>query len=184
MAVTSYYSTFANLNQGNYWRGDAWNNSRTLWSLAKLLAFVDDPSIAWQLSIARQTHKQSMPLIDSVYNPIQRSDYYGTLIDQNDFELGYEDLRNHYSTQIAFSTDVWREAFMFDSLHSPQADVYRIPGTVLSDPGFAYAVGQPGAMVSLTIQAHDCRFSNGQTEIEVRLDKRGIARIPLVSAQG
>jgi len=29
MSVTSYYSTFADLNRGNYWRGDSWNNVRT-----------------------------------------------------------------------------------------------------------------------------------------------------------
>jgi hypothetical protein len=182
MAVTSYYSTFADLHRGNYWRGDAWNNSRTVWSLAKLLAFVDDPRIVWQVEIARETHKQSMPQADAVYNPVQRSLYYGKLIDTADFELNWEDLRSHYSTQIGFSNDVWREAFIFESIQSPDARVYRIPGVLLTDPGLAYVVGKPGSVAQLTIEAKDCTFASGLATIEVRLDSAGVARVPLFSS--
>ncbi len=179
MAVTSFYSTFADLHQGNYWRGDAWNDSRTLWSLAKLLAYVDDPRIVNQLTISRETHKQSMPTGDAVYTPVQRSDYYNKPIDPNDFQLSYEDLANHYSTQVAYSSDVWREAFLYDSVTSPDADVFRIPGTTLSDAGFAYVVGKPGRTVHLTIVAHDCTFDDGGTKKSVLLDASGLARVQL-----
>jgi hypothetical protein len=179
-AVTSYYSTFANLNRGNYWRDDSWNNSRTLWSLSKLLAYTDDPAIVWQLSVARQTHKQSYPLVDAVYSPSQTSDYYGTPIDLADQALGWEDLANHYSTQIAFSTDIWREAAIFESLEAKGAAVYRIPGASLDDPGMAFVVGQPSQDVALTIDALDIRFGDGTKTSTVHLDKNGIARVALV----
>jgi hypothetical protein len=183
ITVTSYYSTFADLRQGNYWRDDSWNNVRTLWSLSKLLAYTDDARITWQLNAARQTHKQSMPAVDAVYNPKQQSDYYKAPIDQNDFALNYEDLRNHYSTQIAYSNDEWREAFIFDSIHSATATVYRIPGALVTDPGLAYVVGKPGSLVRLTIDADDCLFANGQRSTEIRLESSGSARLPLVAAQ-
>lgn len=176
IAFTSYYSTFADLHRGNYWRDDSWNNERTLWSLSKVLAFVDDPRVVIQLQAARETHKQSMPLIDAVYRPSQPS------IDVNDLELSYEDLRNHYSTQIAFSTDVWREAFIFDSVGSSQASVYRIPGAVLSDPGLAYVVGKANDTVRLAIQSRDCTFANGLRSVQIRLNADGIARVPLFPA--
>jgi hypothetical protein len=181
MTVTSYYSTFADLHTGNYWRGDSWNNSRTLWSLSKVLAYVDDPRIVAQLEASNQTHKQSMPLIDSAYKPVQKSDYYNQPIDPNDFELNYEDLRNHYSTQIAFSVDVWREAFLFSSIRSSAATVFRIPGTLISDPGLAYVIGGPDTLVNLTIQARDCTFADGRMTTQIRLDGSGMGRVPLLS---
>jgi hypothetical protein len=182
IAVTSYYSTFADLHEGNYWRDDSWNNSRTLWSLSKLLAYTNDPRILSQLRMARQTHKQSMPQIDTIYNPVQESGYYKIPIDTNDFAMNYEDLRNHYSTQISYSTDTWREAFIFESINSVDATVYRIPGALLSDPGLAYVVGRPGTTVYLSISARDCVFANGSSSTQIRLDASGIARIPLLAS--
>jgi hypothetical protein len=181
MAVTSFFSTFADLHRGNYWRGDAWNNARTLWSLSKLLAYVDDPRIVWQLKMARETHKQTMPRVDAVFNPEQRSDFYNQRIDTNDLELNWEGLGSHYSTQISFSNDVWREAFIFDSIRSSDATVYRIPGAVLTDPGLAYVVGQPNKRVHLRIAVLDCTFTDGRATKRVRLDGSGIARVKLRS---
>ena len=89
--------------------------------------YVDDPRIVQLLDLANATHKQSMPIVDATYNPIQQSDILNKAIDPNDFELNYEALRYHYSTQVSFSTDVWREAFLF-SIHSSGGHVYRIPG--------------------------------------------------------
>jgi hypothetical protein len=183
MAVTSYYSTYADLHRGNYWRGDAWNNSRTLWSLSKLLAFVDDPRIWWQLDMARETHKQTMPVVDQVYNPVQRSDFYNRTIDRSNFELNYEALAQHYSTQIGYSNDLWREAFIFDSIRSTDATVYRIPGIVSSDPGLAFVRGVPGRLIHLTIHALDCSFKNGQVARAIRLNASGVARVPLSARQ-
>jgi hypothetical protein len=181
MAVTSYYSTFADLSRGNYWRGDAWNNSRTLWSLSKLLTYVDDPRIVWQLQMARQTHKQSMPVANSTQGP-PRSGYYNLPLDPKDLELNFEDLRTRYSTQVAYSVDVWREAFLFESVTSTDADVYRIPGVLLSDPGLAYVMGKPGREIHLTIRALDVTFMDGSTTKTVRLDGQGIARVDLRTA--
>jgi hypothetical protein len=182
MAVTSYYSTFADLHRGNYWRGDAWNNSRTLWSLSKLLAFVDDARIRWQLEMARETHKQSMPVADQVYNPIQRSDFYDRTIDRNNFELNYEGLAQHYSTQIGYSNDLWREAFIFDSIRSSDATVYRIPGAIASDPGLAFVRGSPNQRVRLTIDALDCSFKGDRVTRVIRLNSSGVARVELRSS--
>jgi hypothetical protein len=180
MAVTSFYSAYADLNQGNSWRGDAWNNVRTMWSLSKLLAYVDDPRISFQLDMARETHKQTMPVVDQVFNPLQRSDYYyNATIERRNYELNYEGLVQHYSTQIAYSNDVWREAFLFDSIISPDATVYRIPGTIPSDPGLAYVRGAAGARVHMTIDAADCTFRDGRVTATVRLNASGIARVPL-----
>lgn len=184
MAVTSFYSAYADLHQGNNWRGDAWNNVRTLWSLSKLLAYVDDPRIWFQLDMARETHKQSMPVADQVYDPVQQSDFYNTTIERRDFELNYEALAQHYSTQIAYSNDLWREAFIFDSIRSADATVYRIPGAVLSDAGLAYVRGAPGGLVHLTIDALDCTFRDGRAATTVRLNASGIARVPLRSVAG
>jgi hypothetical protein len=181
MAVTSYYSTFADLHRGNYWRGDAWNNSRTLWSLSKLLAFVDDPRILRQLDVARESHKQTMPVVDQIYNPIQRSDFYDRAIDRNNFELNYEGLAQHYSTQIGYSNDLWREAFIFDSIRSSDATVYRIPGTLPLDPGVAFIRGAPHQRVHLTIDALDCSFRGGRATRVVRLNSSGVARVQLRS---
>jgi hypothetical protein len=181
MAVTSYYSTFADLHRGNYWRGDAWNNSRTLWSLSKLLAFVDDARILSQLELARESHKQTMPVADQVYNPIQRSNLYDRAIDRNNFELSYEALAQHYSTQIGYSNDVWREAFIFDSIWSSEATVYRIPGAIPSDPGLAFIRGAPDQRVQLTIAARDCSFKGGRTTRVIRLNSSGVARVELRS---
>jgi len=178
MTVTSFYSTFADLHTGNYWRGDSWNNSRVLWSLSKLLATVDDPRIVWQLQMARQTHKQSMPVVDITFSPAQ-SPFYNLPLDPNDMELNYEDLGNRYSTQVSYSTDVWREAYLYDSLTSPNADVYRIPGTLLSDPGIAYVAGQPGSEATLAIAAHDVTFMDGSVTTTVRLNEAGVARVRL-----
>lgn len=182
MAVTSYYSTFADLHRGNYWRGDAWNNSRTLWSLSKLLAFVDDPRILWQLEMARETHKQTMPVADQVYNPVQRSNLFDRAIDRNNFELSYEALAQHYSTQIGYSNDVWREAFIFDSIRSTEATVYRIPGAIISDPGLAFIRGAPDQLVQLTIAARDCSFKGGRATRVIRLSSSGVARLELRSS--
>jgi hypothetical protein len=183
MAVTSFYSTFANLSRGNYWRGDEWNNSRTLWSLAKTLAFVDDPSIVWLLEMASQTHKESFPIVDAPNNPGQRSNYYAAALDPKDLALGWEDLSGHYSTQIAYSTDLWREAFIFESIESEDARVYRLPGVTLDDAGMAYVVGQPGASATLQIDAHDCAFAGGARTMQVRLNANGTARVPLIRAE-
>jgi hypothetical protein len=183
MTVTSYYSTFADLHRGNYWRGDSWNNSRIMWSLAKLLALVDDPRIVWQLQMGRQTHKQSMPVVDNALH-LPRSDYYNLPLDPEDFELNFEDLRNHYSTQISYSTDVWREAFLYDSIKAANADVYRIPGALLSDPGIAYVVGTADEQVGLTIAAHDITFADGSTTTMIRLNASGLARVQLRSRGG
>lgn len=180
MTVTSFYSTFADLHQGNDWRGDSWNNVRTLWSLSKVLAYVDDPRIVWELQLANQTHKQSMPLVDTVYSPTQRSGVLNVLIDQNDFGLSYEDLRAHYSTEIAFSNDVWRDAFLFESIDAVGGSVFRIPGTLLTDAGLAYVVGAPHALVSLTIRSRDIAFKGGQKSLQLHLGPTGIARLPLM----
>jgi hypothetical protein len=184
MAVTSFYSTYADLRQGNNWRGDAWNNERTLWSLSKLLAYVDDPRIVFQLDMARETHKQSMPIADQTYDPEQRSYFYGKRIERRDFELSYEALAQHYSTQVAYSNDLWREAFIFDSIRSMDGTVYRIPGVIPSDPGLAFVRGTPGAHVHLTIDALDCTFRGGRSTASVRLNASGIARVPLRPAAG
>lgn len=182
MTVTSYYSTFADLHRGNYWRGDSWNNSRILWSLSKLLVNVDDPRIVWQLQMGRQTHKQSMPVVDNAFHPA-RSDFYNLPLDPKDFELNYEDLRSHYSTQVSYSTDVWREAFLYDSLTSSSgADVYRIPGALLSDAGIAYVAGKAGNDATLNIDAHDVTFVDGSTTTTIRLNASGIARVQLIRA--
>jgi hypothetical protein len=181
MTVTSYYSTFADLSRGNYWRGDSWNNSRTLWSLSKLLTYVNDPRIVWQLQMARQTHKQSMPAANSAQSP-PRSGYYNLPLDPNDLELNFEDLRTRYSTQVSYSVDVWREAYLFESVTSSSADVFRIPGVLLSDPGIAYVVGEPGSLVELTIRALDVTFADGRATQTVRLDGSGIARVELRTA--
>src|SRR5205807_2333152 len=107
--------------------------------------------------------------------------YYNVPVDPNNFELNYEDLRNHYSTQIAFSTDIWREAFMFDSLQSPDARVFRIPGAVISD-ATAYVVGRPHTTANVSIYALDCQFGDGRRVASVRLDENGVARLSLRSA--
>ncbi len=178
MAVTSFVSTFADLHVGNTWRADSWNNERSLWSLAKVLGYVDDPRIVQLLDLANATHKQSMPIVDATYNPIQQSDILNRAIDPNDFELNYEALRYHYSTQVSFSTDVWREAFLF-SIHSSGGQVYRIPGIQVGDPGLAYVVGKPGSVLKIVIDTLDCTFENGATTASVQLNADGVARVSL-----
>ena len=181
-AVTSYYSTFADLHQGNYWRNDAWNNARTLWSLSKLLKYVHDSRIVRLLGIASETHKQTMPAFDAVENPIQRSDFYDKPIDPKDYELSWEDMATRYSTQVAFSNDVWRQAFLVNSIRSSQAAVFRIPGVLLEGPGFAYVAGSPDESVKITIRARDCTFANGALTKRIRLNESGLARVRLKAA--
>jgi hypothetical protein len=65
---------------------------------------------------------------------------------------------------------------------STDADVYRIPGVLLSDPGLAYVVGKPGREIHLTIRALDVTFMDGSTTKTVRLDGQGIARVDLRTA--
>jgi hypothetical protein len=115
---------------------------------------------------------------------LPRSDYYNLPLDPKDFELNFEDLRNHYSTQISYSTDVWREAFLYDSIKAANADVYRIPGALLSDPGIAYVVGTADEQVGLTIAAHDITFADGSTTTMIRLNASGLARVQLRSRGG
>ena len=132
--------------------------------------------------MAKETHKQSMPAIDALYAADQRSEYYAVPIDPNDFELNYEALSNHYSTQISFSTDVWREAFLYASVRaSAGGAAYRIPGALLSDPGLVYVVGSPNASVTLTIDAVDITFRDGSTTTRAQLDSAGLAHVLLIA---
>jgi hypothetical protein len=180
MTASSFQSTFFDRAQGNFWRADSWDNARAIWSLAKLLRFGYDRRIVWQMQMASESHKQSMPAVDALMRSPEVSDfYYQGAVDPNDYDLMWESLVARYSTKLDFSDAIWRDAWIFDSVTTSSGQVFRIPGVTDLAPGSVLVVGAPGTVAKLRIISHDAMFASGSRTATARIGSKGYKLVSL-----